>query len=117
MGWCSATSIMDAAISAADALVASVRKQTEPQVFDRDAVDEVLRPFVAAIAEGLRDGDWDCIEDARDFARFRQEMLGCDDGEMVAWYREKLSNDHYLSDIDAAEYATALVALLKRAAS
>lgn len=110
MGWCSATEIMDAAVGAADALLASMRP--EPEVFNRQAVDEVLRPFVAAIAAALRDGDWDCIEEADAFDRFRQEMLGYDDERMADWYREQLAEIEDPKRL--REYSEALATLLER---
>lgn len=85
MGWCSGTDIMDAALDAAEA---AVRETIDGYVHgdaDEEAiqarVDEVLRPFVVTIAEKLRDGDWDCIEESRHYDRFAQEMHGEDDRE------------------------------------
>lgn len=111
MGWCSATNIMDAAVEAATRMTAhawQVASDNEDAKFpafaqalrDRpelgDQLDDVLRPFVARIAEQLRDGDWDCIEESEYFDRFRQEMLGYDHDQMVQWYRDQLneSDDH-----------------------
>lgn len=105
MGWCSATEIMDAAVEAADRAVAAAWQiatgaegartpmlanalRVRPEL--REKLDEVLRPFVASIAAKLRDGDWDCIEEADAFDRFRQEMLGYDHQQMTDWYRERL---------------------------
>ncbi len=93
MGWCSATEIMDAATQAADALMLSLRTHNEPLTEEeREAADDVLRPFVATIAGALRDGDWDCIEEAGAFGRFPQEMLGYDDQRMADWYREQIGD-------------------------
>ena len=102
MGWCSATDIMDVAVSAAEeAVVAAVRAivgpEATPLTSARTEVDAALRPYVARIAEQLRDGGWDCIEEAADFDRFRQEMLGFDHTRMVEWYREKIK---YADDPD-----------------
>jgi hypothetical protein len=121
MGWCSATEIMDAALEGADRAVAAAWQmasgnegartpalanalQEDPSL--REKLDEVLRPFVSTIAAKLRDGDWDCIEEANEFDRFRQEMLGYDHDQMVQWYRDRLneSDDH----TQFAEYAERL---------
>lgn len=105
MGWCSATDIMDAAVEAADRAVAAAWQlasgnedartpvlanalSADPTL--REKLDAVMRPFVASIAARLRDGDWDCIEEADAFDRFRQEMLGYDDQRMTEWYRDRL---------------------------
>jgi len=105
MGWCGATEIMDAAVEAADRAVAAAWQlasdnegartpafanalRADPDL--RAKLDDVMRPFVAAIAEKLRDGDWDCIEEADAFDRFRQEMLGYDHQRMTEWFRERL---------------------------
>jgi erythromycin esterase-like protein len=105
MGWCSATEIMDAAVEAADRAVAAAWQtasgsdgartpafanalQADPSL--REKLDEVMRPFVAAIAAKLRAGDWDCIEEADAFDRFRAEMLGYNHEQMTDYYRERL---------------------------
>lgn len=105
MGWCSATEIMDAAVEAADRAVTAAWQlasgnenartpafanalQADPSI--REKVDEVLRPYVARIAEKLRDEDWGCIQDAAHFHRFRREMLGYDHRQMAEWYRERI---------------------------
>lgn len=127
MGWCSATEIMDAALEGAERAVAAAWQmasgldgartpalansiQADPTI--REQLDEVLRPFVATIAERLRDGDWDCIEEANDFDRFRAEMLGYDDDQMIQWYRKRLAE----TDDPAAvrEYSNALAAIMER---
>jgi hypothetical protein len=41
----------------------------------------VLRPMVAALAEKLRNDDWDCQRDSEHFERFPREMLGLSDKE------------------------------------
>jgi hypothetical protein len=96
---------MDAAVEAADRAVTAAWQlasdnehartpafanalQADPTL--REKLDNVMRPFVAAIAEQLRAGDWDCIEEADAFDRFRQEMLGLDDTQMTYWYRDRL---------------------------
>jgi hypothetical protein len=125
MGWCSATEIMDTAVKAAEAL----SKATLAQVYEQAHVmergdgdpqpatvvidmDTTLRPFVAKIAEALRDGDWDCIEEADAFDRFRQEMLGYDDDRMIRWFRDQLTE----TDDPAAvrEYSAALAEIMER---
>lgn len=107
MGWCSATEIMDAAVAAADCAVTAAWQiatgnehartpefanalRADPML--RLKLDDVLRPFVTSIAAKLRDDDWDCVEEADAFDRFRQEMLGYDDARMVTWYREQLED-------------------------
>jgi hypothetical protein len=124
MGWCGATEIMDAAVEAADRAVREAVAQVYQQaaVFEREApegtpatvlvnVDDVMRPFVRAIADKLRDGDWDCIEEADAFGRFRQEMLGYDDNEMADWYRAQLEEQ---GDPDVLrEYAECLAKLME----
>lgn len=109
MGWCSATLIMDAVTQAADALMESLRTHSEPWTEEElEARDEVLRPFVATIAEQLRDEDWDCIEEADAFDRFRQEMLGYDDRQMVEYYR------YDIADADDSDTVRELSALLAK---
>jgi hypothetical protein len=126
MGWCSATDIMDAAVEAADRAVAAAWQiasgsedartpalanalNADPTL--REKLDEVLRPFVASIAAKLRDGDWDCIEEADAFDRFRQEMLGYDDDRMIGWYREQIGE---IDDPTAVrEYSDALAKLME----
>jgi hypothetical protein len=127
MGWCSATEIMDAAVEAADRAVAAAWQtasgsdgartpafanalQADPSL--REKLDEVLRPFVAAIASKLRDGDWDCIEESDAFDRFRQEMLGYDDDRMINWYRERISESDDPTMV--REYSTCLAMIMER---
>lgn len=122
MGWCSATEIMDAAVEAADRAVAAAWQlasgnenartpafanalQADPDL--RGKLDEVMRPLVAAIAAKLRDGDWDCIEEADAFDRFRQEMLGYDDLRMERWYRERVQDAAADDDLEALRGAQA----------
>lgn len=127
MGWCSATEIMDAAVEAADRAVAAAWQlasgsedartpalanalNADPTL--REKLDEVMRPFVASIAAKLRDGDWDCIEEAYAFDRFRAEMLGLNDDQMIDWYRERISE----SDDPTAirEYSTRMAQIMER---
>jgi hypothetical protein len=129
MGWCSATEIMDAALNGATQMVAHAWQiasgledaktpalvnafQERPAL--RAELDDVLRPFVATIAAKLRDGDWDCIEESDYFDRFRQEMLGYSDDQMIDWYRKQISEQ---DDPDRLrEYAAAVAELMiKRA--
>lgn len=100
MGWCSATEIMDTAVKAADAIAerlmtsaAEVYGHTAAEAQEAAArlgvqgeLDAVLSPFVSAIANALRDGDWDCIEESEFYDRFAQEMQGDSDEE----YEERL---------------------------
>lgn len=96
MGWCSATEIMDAAVEAADRAVATAWQiatgaegartpmlanalRVRPEL--RAELDETLRPFVRTIADKLRDGDWDCIEESDYYDRFGPEMQGMTDEE------------------------------------
>lgn len=126
MGWCSATEIMDAAVEAADRAVATAWQlasgsedartpalanalNADPTL--REKLDEVLRPFVATIAAKLRDGDWDCIEEADAFDRFRQEMLGKGDTQMIRWYRDQLKEQDDPALV--REYSQALAQLLE----
>ena len=101
MGWCGATAIMDQALAAAQAAVESVIKeiQKDPgkgrQTAEWDVqtvVDDALRPFVSTISDALRDGDWDCIEEADGFWRFPQEMLGYDDARWEEWLIDRLAD-------------------------
>lgn len=124
MGWCSATEIMDAAVDAAEraakAAVAQVYEQAVVLEKTDDGrpphhnatvmvnVDEVLRPFVARIAEKLRDGDWDCIEEAAHFDRFRREMLGYDHRQMAEWCRDRLTEDYEPTPAQVREYGALL---------
>jgi hypothetical protein len=111
MGWCSATEIMDAATTAVDKMVAELSGPAagEPEI--QEASDDLIRPFVRAIADKLRDEDWDCIEEADAFDRFRQEMLGYDDQRMIDWYRTQLEEQ---DDPDRVrEYAECLAKLME----
>lgn len=118
MGWCSATKIMDTAVSAAleavrRTVTAVLLAQGEPDTPARsEAVEEiassaeldaVLSPFVAAIADKLRDGDWDCIEESDYFGRFPQEMLGHDDRQYQEYLHDKLRDtgpdEHNFADL------------------
>lgn len=106
MGWCSGTDIMDDALKAAEHLAAAVwaiaytagaegtegdmdKVITDVQV--RAKLDDVMRPYVRRIARKLHDGDWDCVEEAEEFARFPQEMLDHDDREHETWIRERIT--------------------------
>jgi hypothetical protein len=132
MGWCSATEIMDAAVEAAERAVAAAWQlasgnedartpayanalQADPSI--REKVDEVLRPFVARIAEQLRDGDWDCIEESNYFERFRREMLGFDHRQMADWYRERLTEDYDPSPEQVREFADLMAHHLQESTS
>lgn len=96
MGWCSATEIMDAAVEGALRTVtaawqiASGQEHVKTPAFAnalqrrpdlRATLDETLRPFVRKVADKLRDGDWDCIEESDYYERFGPEMLGLTDDE------------------------------------
>jgi hypothetical protein len=121
MGWCSATEIMDAAVEAAEqAAYAMLNKAAQHYGFEpehtkteaKPLIDDTLRPFVAKIAEALRDGDWDCIEESDYFDRFRQEMLGYDDEAMIGWYRDRLAE---VDDAErVSEYSTAMIELMRK---
>lgn len=96
MGWCSATEIMDAALDAAEAAIKVIIDEFAPPgdgLADNTQarVDEALRPFVVTIAEKLRDGDWDCIDEADHFDQFQQEMLGYDDRRYEGWLVDRLN--------------------------
>lgn len=120
MGWCSATDIMDTALAAAEAVVVSILKARaedspgsdipfDPAAndMDRRAVDTALRPFVAKLAEELREGGWDCIEESDYFNRFPQEMLGHDDLEHRDWLVRQIQDHDDLALV--SQYAQALV--------
>ena len=89
MGWCSATEIMDKVISSTVDAIRWERKAGEFVVSLEEALDRI-RPVVAAVAETLRDGDWDCIEESEYFDNFPQEMLGLDDDRFDQWKTEQL---------------------------
>jgi hypothetical protein len=92
MGWCSATEIMDIALAAADQAVTDLLGHLGSEIDKprRELVDATLRPFVVRLANHLRDGDWDCIEESAFFSRFPQEMLGHTDDEYENYLVEKL---------------------------
>lgn len=102
MGWCSATGIMDRAVKAAETAVltalASVigsgvsGAQAWLDDINPEGLDNTLSPFVAELADVLRDGDWDCIEESEYFDRFAQEMLGHTDDEHRAWLVEQIKD-------------------------
>lgn len=98
MGWCSATDIMDAALGAAEAAVKEVIDGYVGDDADCEAIqvrtDEALRPFVTIIAEKLRDGDWDCIDESDYYDRFAQEMHGDSDSEYETRLVEGLHEAH-----------------------
>jgi hypothetical protein len=81
---------MDTALRAAEAAVKDVIEAYAMGNADSASVqartDEVLRPFVATLAELLRNSDWDCIEESEFYDRFAQAMQGEDDRE----YEERL---------------------------
>ena len=68
------------------------------EITNSDELTRLLSPFVATIAEKLRDGDWDCIDESEYFDRFPQEMLGYDDQRYRTYLHEKLR------DTDPGEY-------------
>lgn len=115
MGWCSATEIMDTALDAAEQYLIKAYElmgvDPERVTLDdvRPGLDGVLSPFVATIAETLRNNDWDCMDESRYFDRFAQEMLGLNDSEFKAWLVEKVSD----SDGDE-EWVTRLAAFIER---
>lgn len=88
MGWCSATEIIDAAIVAADDVVRQLRGECLPGAFD----DE-LRPFVRALADKLRDADWDCVEESDHYDRFGPELRGLTDAEFRRYQAEIYADD------------------------
>lgn len=92
MGWCDATEVMDVALDAAEQLLLDLRSDTKTSP-NPERVNDVLSPYVARIAELLRDADWDCVEQSRHFHRFRREMLGYDRHEMLDWYRDRLRDE------------------------
>lgn len=110
MGWCSATLIMDAAVSAADAAVSAVLDDFDVEL-SRGKVDEVLRPFVRTIARKLHDGDWDCVDEADAFDRFPQEMHDFDDVEYERWLVENIAEQE---PEYRAKYVTWLAELQER---
>jgi hypothetical protein len=117
MGWCSATEIMDAATGAADKLMHEMHEHwgmdpdRVPVEEARAEADEFMRPFIRAIADKLRAEDWDCVEEADAFDRFRQEMLGYDDQRMIDWYRTQLEEQDDPARL--REYAEALAKLME----
>lgn len=99
MGWCSATEIMDRAYVAAWKAVQEIGAYELSQKTEAEAeaaARQVLSPFVAALADVLRDGDWDCIEESNYFDQYPQEMLGHSDDEHLTWLVEQVK--------DAADY-------------
>lgn len=94
MGWCNATEIMDTALDAAEEVLTKAYEALgvdEERVTLEDVraeLDDALRPFVAKLAEQLREQDWDCVNESRHFDRFTQEMLGHSDSEHRAWLVE-----------------------------
>lgn len=94
MGWCNATEIMDTALDAAEEVLTKAYEALgvdEERVTLEDVraeLDDTLRPFVAKLAEQLREQDWDCVNESRHFERFAQEMLGHSDSEHRAWLVE-----------------------------
>lgn len=108
MGWCSATEIMDSAIEAAERYlaagwqIASGNEDARTPEFAnaihadptlRPKLDDVLRPFVAAIATKLREGDWDCIDESSYFDRFPMEMQGWTKEEYAEYLTEKIRDN------------------------
>jgi hypothetical protein len=97
VGWCSATDIMDTAIQAADEATLTTIRQVldvfETTVLVEINTDKVLRPFVRRIAEALRAGDWDCIEESDYYDRFGPEMRGMTDQEFRRHQAEVYRDD------------------------
>lgn len=98
MGWCSATEIIDTAITAADDVLehAYAELGVDPDRVTlgdvRPTLDDVLRPFVSTLAAKLRDADWDCEQESAYFERFPQEMLGYDDRQYRGWLADQISD-------------------------
>lgn len=98
MGWCSATQIMDTALGAAEKAVTEafrlVGADPDPASLEEigKKLDDVLRPFVAALARKLHAEDWDCEPDSVYFERFPQEMLEMDDSDFRGWLVEKVGD-------------------------
>lgn len=106
MGWVGGTPIMDAATRGADRLVAQVWQiasgnegaktpafanelSANPDL--REKVDALIRPMVREIASLLDDRGWDSQEEADEFQRFAQEMLGFDDAPFEGFLRHKIT--------------------------
>lgn len=104
MGWCSATEIVDTAITGAIRAVAEAwqiasgmdgaRTPEFANALNRDPelqgrLDDVLRPFVRTISRKLNDGDWDCQSDSDYYDRFGQEMHDFSDQEWADYQKEQ----------------------------
>lgn len=113
MGWCSATDLMDTALAAAEAAVQAALSETdcpEPSAEQLEArVDAALRPFVAKLAEVLRDNDWDCVDESDYFDQFPQEMLGHNDQEHLAWLVKNVKDSADYQDGELGKWTTKLV--------
>jgi hypothetical protein len=115
MGWCSATEIADTAIREAEKLVRAALSKARvpnydnvPQAVLDSTMDELLRPFVRAIAKMLHDSDWDCVEESEYFNRFPQELLDLGDREYEWWLKDQIG------DAEAgSEYQLELIERLK----
>jgi hypothetical protein len=104
MGWCSATGIMDKVMAAAYSYTAAILAEAahlDVDTVPEEVVTDAMRPLVAEVAGVLRDGDWDCIEEAEHFETFAQEMLGHSDDEHRAWLVEQVKD--FADDDNTAE--------------
>lgn len=99
MGWCSATEIMDTALTAAYALAIQVgewavdvdENRRDPDSDPGPEMQALMAPFVAKLSEYLHDQDWDCAQDSEFFDQYPQEMLGYNDKQYEEWLAEQLS--------------------------
>jgi len=90
MGWCGGTDFADLAISEAEKLVRAALGSM-PGVNDvHPVIDELLRPFVRAIAHQLNEEDWDCVEESEYFERFPQELLDHSDREYEEYLTDQI---------------------------
>lgn len=97
MGWCSATDIVDSAIEMTDAVYEiPPGLNGENEGWLRNRVDQIMRPHVRAIADKLRNEDWDCESESQHYERFGPELTGLTD----AAFRAKMAND-----MDSEEFA------------
>jgi hypothetical protein len=106
MGWDGGTHIMDAVTRDVDRLVTEVWQlasgsegartpafanelNADPAL--RGRVDNLIRPLVRNLASLLEDRGWDSQEEADEFTRFAQDMLGWDDEPFEGFLRHKLT--------------------------
>lgn len=106
MGWVGGTPIMDAVTRGVDCLVTQIWQlasgsegmrtsafanelSADPEL--REKVDTLIRPIVREIASLLDDRGWDSQEEADEFTRFAQEMLGFDDIPYEGFLRHKIT--------------------------